>query len=69
MCHCSTQIPSDVSATEGNKDEALCCVRIVEEAIATGNKDRAVKFIKITQRVNHDLPIQSLLQECERLDS
>ncbi|XP_061370553.1 chaperone protein dnaJ 49 [Gastrolobium bilobum] len=54
---------------EGNKDEALRCVRIAEEAIASGNKDRALKFIKIAQRLNHDLPVDALLNMCERLDS
>lgn len=54
---------------EGNKDEALRCVRIAEEAIAQGNKDRALKFIKIAQRLNRDLPLQSLLDTCQRLHS
>ena len=54
---------------EGNKDEALRCVRIAEEAIASRNKDRALKFLKIAQRLNRDLPLQSLLDKCNRLDS
>ncbi|OIV95207.1 hypothetical protein TanjilG_21597 [Lupinus angustifolius] len=54
---------------DGNKDEALRCFRIAEEAIAIGNKDRALKFIKIAQRLNHNLPLDSLLNQCHRLDS
>ncbi|OIW14284.1 hypothetical protein TanjilG_21424 [Lupinus angustifolius] len=54
---------------DGNKDEALRCLRIAEEAIAIGNKDRALKFIKIAQRLNNSLPLDSLLNQCQRLDS
>ncbi|KAF7837816.1 chaperone protein dnaJ 49 [Senna tora] len=54
---------------DGNKDEALRCIRIAEEAIATGNKARALKFIKIAQRLNHNLPVDVLLNMCEGLDS
>ncbi|KAE9594234.1 hypothetical protein Lalb_Chr18g0051621 [Lupinus albus] len=54
---------------DGNKDEALRCFRIAEEAIAIGNKDRALKFIKIAQRLNHNLPLDSLLNQCHRLNS
>ncbi|KAL5541869.1 hypothetical protein UlMin_009579 [Ulmus minor] len=54
---------------DGNKDEALRCVRIAEEAIASGNKGRAVKFIRIAKRLNGDLSIDELLAACEKLDS
>lgn len=54
---------------DGNKDEALRCVRIAEEAIAAGNKERALKFINIAQRLNHNLPVDVLLSMCEGLDS
>ncbi|KAK7289928.1 hypothetical protein RIF29_03968 [Crotalaria pallida] len=54
---------------DGNKDEALRCLRIAEEAIATGNRDRALKFIRIAKRLNHNLPVDSLLNQCHRLDS
>ncbi|XP_004487841.1 chaperone protein dnaJ 49 [Cicer arietinum] len=54
---------------EGNKDEALRCIKIAEDAIASGNKGRALKFIKIAQRLNRDLPLDSLFAMCERLDS
>lgn len=54
---------------EGNKDEALRCVSIAEEAIVSGNKPRALKFIKIARRLNADLPISELLVRCESMDS
>ncbi|KAJ9181906.1 hypothetical protein P3X46_005950 [Hevea brasiliensis] len=52
-----------------NKDEAARCVRIAEESIASGNKDRALKFIRIAQRLNHNLPTDELLAACEKIDS
>ena len=54
---------------DGNKDEALKCVRIAEEAIAKGNKARALKFIKIAQRLNKDLSLDHLLTKCNTLHS
>ncbi|KAM1191772.1 hypothetical protein ACFX15_011887 [Malus domestica] len=54
---------------EGNKDEALRCVRIAEEAIASGNKGRALKFIKIAQRLNQNLQVDALLVKCEAINS
>ncbi|KAJ6719841.1 CHAPERONE PROTEIN DNAJ 49 [Salix purpurea] len=54
---------------DGNKDEAIRCVRIAEEAIASGNKQRAFKFIKMAQRLNHNLSVNHLLSACEKLDS
>ena len=52
---------------DSNKDEALRCVRIAEEAIASGNKQRALKFIGIAQRLNHTLLVGDLLTACEKL--
>ncbi|KAF3456236.1 hypothetical protein FNV43_RR00886 [Rhamnella rubrinervis] len=54
---------------DGNKDEAQRCVRIAEEAIASGNKGRAMKFIRIAQRLNCNLSVEELLASCEKLDS
>lgn len=54
---------------DGNKDEALRCVRIAEQAIASGNKGRAMKFIRIAQRLNCNLPVEELLAACEKLGS
>ncbi|KAM0069703.1 putative DnaJ domain, Chaperone J-domain superfamily [Helianthus debilis subsp. tardiflorus] len=54
---------------DGNKDEAVKCVRIAKEAIASGNKERALKFIGIAQRLNHNLRVDDLLAACKDLDS
>ncbi|KAJ4722165.1 Chaperone protein dnaJ 49 [Melia azedarach] len=54
---------------DGNKDEALRCLRIAEEAIASNNKQRALRFIKIAQRLNHNLSVDELLAACEKLGS
>ncbi|XP_057476664.1 chaperone protein dnaJ 49-like isoform X2 [Actinidia eriantha] len=54
---------------DGNKDEALRCVGIAKEAIASSNKQRALKFIGIAQRLNHNLSVDDLLAACENLDS
>uniref|UniRef100_A0A2P2K323 Uncharacterized protein MANES_03G196600 n=1 Tax=Rhizophora mucronata TaxID=61149 RepID=A0A2P2K323_RHIMU len=54
---------------DSNKDEALRCVRTAEEAIASGNKDRALKFLKIAKRLNQDLSVDELFAACEKLGS
>lgn len=54
---------------DGNKDEALRCVRIAEEAISSGNKERALKFIKFAKRLDHNFQAEELLAACEKLDS
>lgn len=54
---------------DGNKDEALRSVRIAEEAIASRNKERAMKFIRIAKRLNRNLPLDVLLAACENLGS
>ncbi|XP_065863667.1 chaperone protein dnaJ 49 [Euphorbia lathyris] len=53
---------------DGNKDEALRCVRIAEEAISSGNKVRALKFIKIAQRLNSNLSVDELIAACDKID-
>ncbi|KAL6522844.1 hypothetical protein OROHE_016691 [Orobanche hederae] len=54
---------------DSNKDEALRCINIAKEAIAAGNKRRALKFLGIARRLNRDLPVDDLLASCETLDS
>ncbi|CAA2985915.1 chaperone dnaJ 49 [Olea europaea subsp. europaea] len=54
---------------DGNKDEALRCINIAKDAIASGNKQRALKFIGIARRLNHNLHVDDLLAKCENLDS
>ncbi|GMH20050.1 hypothetical protein Nepgr_021891 [Nepenthes gracilis] len=54
---------------DSNKDEAFKCISIAKEAIASGNKERALKFIKFAERLNHNLSVDDLLTACENLDS
>lgn len=54
---------------DGNKDEALKCVGIAKEAIASGNRERALKFIRIAQRLNSTLSVDDLIAACEKLES
>ncbi|KAL8255868.1 hypothetical protein R6Q59_030935 [Mikania micrantha] len=54
---------------DGNKDEAVKCIGIAKEAISAGNKERALKFISIAQRLNHNLCVDDLLAACKNLDS
>ncbi|GJR58870.1 chaperone protein DnaJ 49 [Tanacetum coccineum] len=54
---------------DGNKDEAVKCVGIAKEAIASGNKARDMKFIGMAQRLNHNLDVNDLLAACKNLDS
>ncbi|KAH7856452.1 hypothetical protein Vadar_001559 [Vaccinium darrowii] len=54
---------------DSNKDEALRCIGIAKEAIASRDKDRAVKFIGIARRLDHNLSVDDLLTACESLDS
>ncbi|XP_049355129.1 chaperone protein dnaJ 49-like [Solanum verrucosum] len=54
---------------DSNKDEALRCITIAKEAISSGNKQRALKFIGIAHRLNKNLSLDDLLSACENLDS
>ncbi|XP_010558812.1 PREDICTED: chaperone protein dnaJ 49-like [Tarenaya hassleriana] len=54
---------------DGNKDEALRCLRIAKDAIASGYKGRAVKFINMAKRLYPSLSADELVSACEKLDS
>ncbi|XP_042517314.1 chaperone protein dnaJ 49-like [Macadamia integrifolia] len=54
---------------DGNKDEAARCIGIAEAAMASGDKQRALKFIRIAQRLNQNLQLDDLLAACEKLES
>ncbi|KAG1371260.1 chaperone protein dnaJ 49 [Cocos nucifera] len=54
---------------DGNKDEAVRCVKLAESALASGDKQRALKFIRIARRLDHNLVLDDLLAACEKLDS
>ncbi|CAN8265555.1 unnamed protein product [Cochlearia groenlandica] len=54
---------------DGNKDDASRCIRIAEEAIASGDKERALKFITMAKRLNPSLSVDKLTASCNNLDS
>lgn len=54
---------------DGNKDEALRCVKLAESALASGDKQRALKFIRIARRLDRNLVLDDLLANSEKLDS
>lgn len=54
---------------DGNKDEALRCIRIARAALTSGDKQRAFKFINIAQRLDSSLSVEDILSSCEGLDS
>ncbi|XP_060215454.1 chaperone protein dnaJ 49-like [Lycium barbarum] len=54
---------------DSNKDEALRCIDIAKEAIVSGNRHKALKFIGIARRLNKSLAVDDLLTACENLDS
>ncbi|KAL0323458.1 UNVERIFIED_CONTAM: Chaperone protein dnaJ 49 [Sesamum angustifolium] len=54
---------------DGNKDEALRCFSVAKDAIAAGNKQRALKFLGIAARLNKNLPLDNLFAACKNLDS
>lgn len=54
---------------DGNKDEALRSVKLAETALASGDRQRAEKFIRIAQRLDPSLPIDDLLATAEKFDT
>ncbi|KAL5983738.1 hypothetical protein ACLOJK_017829 [Asimina triloba] len=54
---------------DGNKDEALRCVGIAQAALASGDKIRALKFIKIARRLDPTVPVTDLMSAAEKLGS
>ncbi|AED95767.1 DnaJ heat shock amino-terminal domain protein (DUF1977) [Arabidopsis thaliana] len=54
---------------DGNKDDASRCLRIAEDAIVSGDKERALKFINMAKRLNPSLSVDELVAACDNLDS
>ncbi|KAJ6798772.1 chaperone protein dnaJ 49-like [Iris pallida] len=50
---------------DGNKDEALKCLRIGKEALDSGDRSRAIKFLTKARRLDPSLPIDGLLSSAE----
>ncbi|KAK9101977.1 hypothetical protein Sjap_019231 [Stephania japonica] len=50
---------------DGNKDEALKCLRMGKEALELGDRNRALKFITKARRLDPSLPVEDLLLRVE----
>ncbi|KAK9049313.1 hypothetical protein SSX86_008355 [Deinandra increscens subsp. villosa] len=50
---------------DGNKDEALKCLKIGKDALGLGDRSRALKFIAKAQRLDPSLPVDDLLSTLE----
>ncbi|KAK9268501.1 hypothetical protein L1049_000253 [Liquidambar formosana] len=50
---------------DGNKDEALKCLKIGKDAFGSGDRTRALKFIAKARRLDPNLPVDDLLSEIQ----
>jgi len=50
---------------DGNKDDALKCLRIGKEALENGDRSRALKFVTKARRLDPTLPVDDLLSKIE----
>ncbi|XP_034699673.1 chaperone protein dnaJ 49-like isoform X2 [Vitis riparia] len=51
---------------DGNKDEALKCLKIGKDALEAGDRARALKFVTKARRLDPNLPVDDLLSAIER---
>ncbi|XP_050280543.1 uncharacterized protein LOC126721537 [Quercus robur] len=51
---------------EGNKDDALKCLRIGKQTMEAGDRSRALKFISKARCLDPTLPVDDLLSEIEK---
>lgn len=49
---------------ESNKDEAARCIGMAKIALASGDKQKARKFIRIAQRLNPGITVEELQRAC-----
>ncbi|XAR66908.1 hypothetical protein NMG60_11013284 [Bertholletia excelsa] len=52
---------------DGNKDEALKCLKIGRDALESGNRARALKFVTKARRLDPSLAVEDLLAKIEDL--
>ncbi|XP_010491111.1 PREDICTED: chaperone protein dnaJ 49-like [Camelina sativa] len=48
---------------DGNKDDALKCLKIGKDAIESGDRSRALKFLEKARRLDPSLPIDDLVSD------
>ncbi|WOL10327.1 hypothetical protein Cni_G19082 [Canna indica] len=53
---------------EGNKDEAARCIEMAKFALASGDKQHTLKFIRIARRLDPSLSLDDLLADCKKID-
>ncbi|KAJ4776004.1 Chaperone protein dnaj 49 [Rhynchospora pubera] len=53
---------------DGNKDEALRCIKIAESALKSGDKQRALKFVKIAKRLDPIIQTDHIFSAAENFD-
>ncbi|KAJ8497712.1 hypothetical protein OPV22_008264 [Ensete ventricosum] len=53
---------------DGNKDEALKCLRIGKDALESGDRARALKFLSKARRLDPTLPIDDLISAVAAAD-
>lgn len=51
---------------DGNKDDALKCLKIGKDALESGDRTRAIKFITKARRLDPTLSVDDLLSEIEK---
>ncbi|KAJ8548432.1 hypothetical protein K7X08_032535 [Anisodus acutangulus] len=54
---------------DGNKDEALKCLKIAQASIESGNGERALKFLNKARRLDPSLEIDDLLSQAGAFES
>lgn len=54
---------------DGNKDEAMKCLKIGRDALDIGDQSRALKFITKARRLDPSLPVDDLLSKIQSLDT
>ncbi|XP_038695692.1 chaperone protein dnaJ 49-like [Tripterygium wilfordii] len=54
---------------DGNKDDALKCLKIGKDAIYSGDRARAVKFLNKARRLDPSLPVDDILSKVENRSS
>ncbi|KAG0488111.1 hypothetical protein HPP92_006922 [Vanilla planifolia] len=52
---------------ESNKEEAIRCIDKARTALASGDKERALRFIRIAKRLNPNVSVDAILAACENL--
>ncbi|KAF8115171.1 hypothetical protein N665_0029s0017 [Sinapis alba] len=51
---------------DGNKDDALKCLKIGKDAMGAGDRSRALKFLEKARRLDPTLPINDLLSDLNK---